>query len=74
MTDDELDYLQWERARSRPEFARSCTRRRRLKSRLDCGHVIDGTEPYRYQVAKYPDAPLWQRTDCEQCARVDLAS
>jgi hypothetical protein len=65
------DYLAWEARRSRPEFARACVRRRRLKARMDCGHTIDGSELYRYQVWKYVDEPLGQRTDCEVCARED---
>jgi len=54
-------------------FARSCVRRTRLKrGPLDCGHVIDGSEPYRYQVWKVRGTRgVEQRLDCEFCARVD---
>lgn len=56
-------------------FARTETRRRRLKCRLDCGHWIDGSELYRYQVWRVngdPRGVIRQRTDCEPCARIDL--
>ncbi len=55
-------------------FKRSETRRTILKrGPLDCGHVIDGTEPYRYFVGKFNgDAELIQMRDCEFCARSDL--
>lgn len=58
---------------SRFAFERSCTRRTRLKrGPLDCGHVIDGSEPYRYQVWKVPGTRgVEQRLDCEFCARDD---
>lgn len=74
MTAAEADYLAWERRRSAVSFARECIRRARLKRRLDCGHTVDGSEPYRYQVWRFNlDPPgVSQRTDCEQCARVDL--
>lgn len=53
-------------------FYRSETRRTRLKRDCDCGHVIDGSEPYRYQVGKLTGATrLFQRYDCEFCARDD---
>lgn len=54
-------------------FWRSETRRTRLKrGPLDCGHVIDSSEPYRYSVGKMVGATvLFQRLDCEFCARVD---
>jgi len=53
-------------------FYRVAVRRARLKRRLDCGHVIDGSEPYRYQVFKIrEDVSIMQRLDCEPCARVD---
>lgn len=56
-------------------FHRVETRRARLKRRTDCGHVIDGSEPYRYQVWKVPGtAGVGQRTDCEFCSRRDLRS
>lgn len=55
-------------------FHRVDVRRTRLKRRLDCEHVIDGSEPYRYQVFKLNGAErITQRTDCEFCARVDAA-
>lgn len=62
------------RRQSRPAFARVCVRRRKLKTRLDCGHVIDGSELYRYQVWKWFGGGLEQRMDCELCARVDAES
>lgn len=53
-------------------FARTCTRRSSLKRKLECGHWIDGSEPYRYHVSKhYGDAEISQRRDCEFCARED---
>lgn len=54
-------------------FARSCVRHTRLKrGPLDCSHVIDAGEPYRYQVWKLPGTVgVEQRLDCEFCARVD---
>ena len=55
-------------------FARTETRRRRLKALMDCGHWIDGSEPYRYQVWRLNSAPrgvIEQRTECEECARRD---
>lgn len=54
-------------------FERSCTRRTRLKrGPLDCGHVIDGSEPYRYMVWKVPGTVgVEQRLDCEFCSRRD---
>lgn len=55
------------------EFERVAYRRRRLKVRLDCGHTIDGGEPYRYQVWKLSDGGLQQRSDCEFCSRTDAA-
>lgn len=67
------DYLAWVKRQGALAFARVSDRRARLKRRCDCGHVIDGSEPYRYQVWKYNgDAELSQRTDCESCARRDL--
>ena len=72
MDDDYLDYLEWEKVRATPEFSRTVVRRRKLKVKLDCGHWIDGSELYRYQVWKYRDDPgITQRTDCEPCARED---
>lgn len=53
-------------------FHRVDLRRTRLKRRLDCGHVIDGSEPYRYVVWKLnADVRISQRLDCEPCARRD---
>lgn len=53
-------------------FYRSEVRRTRLKRLCDCDHYIDGGEPYRYQVGKLAGAgELWQRLDCEFCARAD---
>lgn len=54
-------------------FQRSCTRRARLKrGPLDCGHVVDGSEPYRYHVWKVPGSRgVEQRLECEFCARRD---
>lgn len=67
------DYLAWVTRQGALAFSRIAYRRCRLKRRLDCGHVIDGSEPYRYQVFKHSgDASITQRTDCETCAREDL--
>lgn len=55
-------------------FARSELRHSRLKRRVDCGCMIDGGEPYRYQVWRDNAAArgvIEQRTDCEPCSRVD---
>lgn|GEM_PF-6236031 len=53
-------------------FYRVVVRRARLKRRCDCGHVIDGSEPYRYQVFKLRcERWITQRLDCEPCARAD---
>jgi hypothetical protein len=55
-------------------FYRQEQRRSRLKRLCDCGHWIDGTEPYRYQVGRIAgERRLWQRLDCEFCARADNA-
>lgn len=57
-------------------FQRIEERHARLKRQLDCGCWIDASEPYRYQVWRLNDSPrgtLEQRTDCEFCARIDLA-
>ena len=70
----ELEYQERERWLAAIAFARTCTRRARLKRPLDCGHVIDGSEPYRYQVWRVngdPRGAISQRTDCEFCARHD---
>lgn len=69
------EYLAWERAAAMPAFERTEERKTILKRRCDCGHWIDGSEPYRYQVWKMRDAlQLEQRRDCEFCARVDSLS
>lgn len=57
-------------------FYRTERRKTRLKRLCDCGHWIDGTEPYRYQVWKLRSsstARVEQRLDCEFCARADNA-
>lgn len=65
------DYLAWEAQQARPEFTRTVERVRKLKTLLDCGHWIDCSSLYRYHVSKHRGEPLFQRTDCEDCARVD---
>lgn len=71
----ELEYREWVERQCRPAFFRVEVRRTRLKRQCDCGCVIDGSEPYRYQVWKMPgSAGVEQRLDCEFCARVDLKS
>jgi hypothetical protein len=55
-------------------FYRAESRKSRLKRLCDCGHWIDGTEPYRYQVWKLRPSQsrgVEQRLDCEFCARTD---
>jgi hypothetical protein len=55
-------------------FFREDRRKTRLKRLLDCGHWIDGTEPYRYLVWRLvsdPRSTIQQRLDCEFCARTD---
>ena len=43
------------------------SRRTRL---LDCGHRIDATEPYSYQVGKVNgEHAIFQRYDCDVCMR-----
>jgi hypothetical protein len=72
VTELELRELEDYWADSRPLFSRLERRRTRLKRALDCGHVIDGSEPYRYQVWKMPGTVgVEQRADCEFCSRVD---
>lgn len=68
--------LAWERAQLMPAFERTEERTTILKRRCDCGHWIDGSEPYRYQVWKmrHDGSRLEQRRDCEFCARVDATS
>lgn len=75
MVDEKLEeYLAWERLQDRPAFARTETRHTKLKRRLDCGHVVDGTEPYRYHVHKDRGREgVVQETACELCARRDNA-
>lgn len=53
-------------------FQRFCTRKSKLKRKLECGHYIDASEPYRYGVWKLYGSELEQRRDCEFCAREDL--
>lgn len=71
LTEEDL-YWQAEAHRLAFAFFRVEKRRRRLKVKLDCGHTIDGSEPYRYSVWRTNDMPrgkIEQRTDCEFCAR-----
>lgn len=74
--DEEEDYLQWEARQNAYAFQRTVVRhRRRDIFRADCGHEVDVTEPYRYQVWRVNNEPrgqINQRTDCEFCARRDL--
>ena len=71
--DAPADYLAWLKKQSALAFSRIANRRAKLKRRCDCGHWIDGSEPYRYQVWKCNgDQTISQRTDCETCAREDL--
>lgn len=71
--DAPADYLAWLKRQGALAFSRIAHRRANLKRLCDCGHWIDGSEPYRYQVWKNNgDAGLTQRTDCEPCAREDL--
>lgn len=65
---DRPEGWEWEYA-----FRRRETRHTLLKrGPLDCGHTIDGGEPYRYLVFKLNGFPeLWQFRDCEFCARAD---
>lgn len=68
---DVTDYERWLYAEA---FSRTDERKTKLKRRLDCGHWIDGSEPYRYMVWRTNDQPrgiISQRTDCEFCARRD---
>lgn len=72
MTVDAFTFEKWLCAFS---FRRTETRRTILKRLLDCGHWIDGSEPYRYQVWRLnldPRGEITQRRDCEFCARSDL--
>lgn len=44
----------------------------RKKMLLDCGHWIDGSEPYRRCVGRLAGSTeVWERTDCEFCSRAD---
>jgi hypothetical protein len=77
MSKEELDleeYLAWEERQMEFAFHSVRIRKRRLKFRADCGHLVDGTEPYRYTVYRVNNMPrgrIEQRTDCEFCARED---
>lgn len=75
LTDAELeDYLKWIKKQDSTEFHRIDERKTKLKRKLDCGHWIDGSEPYRYQVWKHSSEDgIGQRTDCEFCARQDAS-
>lgn len=67
------DLVEYERWLTGFAFARECRRKARWKRLLDCGHWIDGSEPYRYQVWKLNcETGIAQRTDCEFCCRGDL--
>ena len=70
----EADYREWAAKQAAYAFYRVDRRKRRLKFRADCGHLVDGTEPYRYIVSRingWPRGVIEQRTDCEFCARAD---
>jgi hypothetical protein len=57
-------------------FHREERRKTRLKRLCDCGHWIDGTEPYRYAVWRLRSDPrgrVTQRLECEFCARADAS-
>jgi len=75
--DEDLEsYLEWQEKQDSYAFFREETRKRRLKFRADCGHLVDGTEPYRYQawrINRMPRGVIEQRTDCEFCARKDVS-
>lgn len=51
-------------------FERNERRHTRHKRWCDCGCVIDGGEPYEYEVWKYNDGGpgVEQRVTCEPCA------
>lgn len=73
LSDEHYAYLEWEKHQNAFAFKRTEDRKTRLKRKCDCGHWIDGGEPYRYQVWKINgDRTITQRTDCEFCAREDL--
>ena len=74
ISDEEAEYLEWMAKQDAYAFYRVVTRRAKLKRELTCGHWIDASEPYRYQVWRVNNMPrgkIEQRTDCEFCARVD---
>lgn len=71
-TEEEEKILEWERRHDLPEFARTEMRSSSRKRHLDCGHVIDGSEPYRYHVRKERGCSgIIQETACEFCSRQD---
>lgn len=73
-TESDDDFADYERWLARYSFVRTVVRRALRKRLCDCGHVIDGSEPYRYAVWRrnYDDrGVIHQRTDCEFCARAD---
>lgn len=52
-------------------FERAEVRKSSRRRDLQCGHIIDATEPYRYYVAKVIGIePLLQVTECDFCMRV----
>lgn len=64
--------MSWPEVEYEWEFYRIEYRKTRLKRLCDCDHWIDGTEPYRYIVGKLRGkTELFQRLDCEFCARED---
>ncbi len=70
--DDVEQALAWEASQAAFAFHRTDERHTRLKRHGDCGHWIDGSEPYRYQVwLLNGEDRLGQRIDCEFCARDD---
>jgi hypothetical protein len=74
VTDEEYEALEYERRMFAYSFHRTEVRKAKLKRPCDCGHWIDGSEPYRYCVWRTNDMPrgtIQQRTDCEFCARAD---
>jgi hypothetical protein len=55
-------------------FGRTETRHTRLKRLCDCGHVIDGSEPYTYSVWKThgdQQRGVEQLVQCEPCSVSD---
>jgi hypothetical protein len=78
VSDDELEYLAWEKKQHAYAFSRTVYRHCRKKRLCDCGHWVDGsaknTEVYRYSVWRINSEPrghINQRTDCDVCSRVD---